>query len=252
MLVNSLKSNIANQFPLLHKYPEVFVAMSSRADGSMKILPESDKLAAANNKNRRKFLNRVGLAEDRVFAANLAHSNKITTISAAADQRIIDKVDGLITNIPNIYLSVTVADCLPIIIYHPPTHIVCLLHAGWRGLHSNIIQEAVDLLVQQGTISTHELVISIGPAIGGCHFVVEEDTLTKFQNFPTAINKLGSKHSLNLSEVARQQFLAAGVEDELLGISSICTYCSAAAYFSHRFDQLNPVAAMLVVVGVRS
>ena len=64
------------------------------------------------------------------------HSTKVQYINSPGNY---NKVDGLITDNPNIMLTLKVADCVPIYLYIPDSKIIGLVHSGWRGTVNGII-----------------------------------------------------------------------------------------------------------------
>ena len=53
------------------------------------------------------------------------HARRWTTPSRPAD--------ALVTADPGTVLAILVADCVPIVLYDPPAHVLACVHAGWRG-----------------------------------------------------------------------------------------------------------------------
>ena len=53
--------------------------------------------------------------------------------------------DGLLTRTPGLLLRVGVADCYPLLLYHPKGA-VGALHAGWRGVVGGILPKALERL----------------------------------------------------------------------------------------------------------
>lgn len=223
--------------------------MSLRADGNMKL---------ANNRldnddiphNRIKFLEKHSIDSHNVISADLEHNNTVRVVTVADLGKVIPKCDGLITFEKNLFLSVTVADCLPIVIFHPGKEILCLLHAGWRGLESKIIDKALTTLQGTYKIDSAELLVGIGPAIGPCHYEVNTDLAEKFSQYPNVAIERDSKVFLDLKKIAQKQLMELGILPRNITTSDICTYCQSDTYFSHRKDQSNPVQAMMVVAGI--
>ena len=48
--------------------------------------------------------------------------------------------DGIITNQRDLVLSIQVSDCIPIFISDVNSGVIGLIHAGWRGIAANIIE----------------------------------------------------------------------------------------------------------------
>lgn len=200
--------------------------------------------------NRTNFLEKHSIDPQNVVSADLEHGNNIKIVSVVDKGRIIPHTDGLITTEKDVYLSITVADCLPITLYDSKKSVLCLLHAGWRGLEKSIIENAVATLSKTYGIKSKDLIAEIGPAIGPCHYEVSKDVAEKFSQYSDAVIERDSKIFLDIKKVAQNQLTDLRVHALNIETSAICTYCQSDTYFSHRNDQSKPVKAMMVVVGM--
>lgn len=207
---------------------------------------ESDEIT----QNRNTFLEKHSIDPQSVVSAELEHGNNIRTVFATDNNRIIPHVDGLITTEKDVYLSITVADCLPITLYDSKKNILCLLHAGWRGLEKGIIENAAKTLSIKYDIKLKSLIAEIGPAIGLCHYEVGKGVAEKFSHYPDTIIEKDSKVFLDLKKIAQKQLMELDILPTNIKTSDICTYCQSDTYFSHRKDKSEPVQAMMFVAGL--
>src|SRR3989344_6942325 len=130
------------QFTIFNKYPHLFIAVSSRADGGMKIRYELDK-DIETLQNREKYLRQFGLSNSSVTTAQLIQGDNIASISKKDIGKIIPNTDSLLTSDKDIFLAITTADCLPIFLYDPNRQTIALIHAGWKGLAVGIIDKTI-------------------------------------------------------------------------------------------------------------
>lgn len=137
--------------------------------------------------------------------------------------------DAVATATPGLGVLVLAADCLPIAIAGGGA--VAMVHAGWRGLASGVIEAAVAAVRRLGTTGA-QLSAVIGPGAGACCYEVDEDLHRRFaargEGFRSGANldlKAVAAHQLERSGVAR-------VDD--LGLCTICSHGST--FFSHRRD----------------
>jgi len=146
--------------------------------------------------------------------------------------------DGLLTTTPGLLLRVGVADCYPLLLYHPQGA-VAALHAGWRGVVGGILPKALALLEALGLDpkATH---LAIGPGIGGCCYQVGEEVVEAFQKacLPTFRKDEGApgKYLLDLEEAILLQAKRSGLSEKRIYRIRLCTACSP-ALFSHRRDR---------------
>jgi YfiH family protein len=150
---------------------------------------------------------------------------------------ILPEADGQATAEPGVAVMVMVADCLPIALAGGGA--VAMLHGGWRGLASGIVEEGVRAVRE---LAAHPpgarppegpLVAAIGPGAGVCCYEVGEEVHQAFaQNGP------GVRHGANLDlrRIARERLERAGVET--IHDLTLCTICSdESLLYSHRRDR---------------
>lgn len=232
--------------------PNITFAISKRSDGGMKITGNAsdDQVALAR---RQEFLQPLAIQNSQVVSAGLVHGSQVELVNHNHAGQVVKNTDGLITNSKNIALAVTVADCLPIVLYDPEHQAVGLLHAGWRGLAAGIIENAITKMADHFDTKPEQLQVAIGPSIHQCHYQVGSDLLDVFANekiTQVALKKVGDDSFLDLPVVAEQQLLAFGIQPNKIDISPLCTACHANTFFSFRKDgQKNgaPISAMMVV-----
>ena len=127
--------------------PEVVAVMSEREDGSMKLFRDNN----LNLENRANFFEKIGIGKNKIIAAEIVHGTTVAIVDRAS-AGIILGADGVVTKDENIFLSVTVADCIPVYFYDTENKIIGLVHAGWRGIVGGIIENAVKEILDLGAI----------------------------------------------------------------------------------------------------
>jgi polyphenol oxidase len=239
-------------FSIFEKFPDLFVAMSLREDGNMKLMDTGQDILKDCQvlKNRQIFLDKLGIPERDVVGVMPVHGNNTAIVTKKDSSTFIPTADGLITVYKNVFLSITVADCLPVILYDPEKDVLALLHCGWKGLWHNIIAEAIKKMKENFTVCPEELLAGIGPGIGACHFEVREDLIDKFGSFPEATITRGNHNFLDLKQIAKKQMENEGLKYGNIEVSPVCTFCESKKYFSHRKDRTEPVHAMIFVTGI--
>lgn len=217
--------------------PQLFSAMSTRQDGSMRL---------EHTDNRTRFLQQHKIDRSKVVSAELCHGKNVAFVNSL-DATTIPKTDALVTTNPDVYLSITVADCVPITLFDSENYVLGLVHAGWRGLQQKIISEAVANMQQKGA-NSEKITAIIGPHIGACHYEVGEEVSTHFNDIQNAVN---SKNYLDLHRVTQFQLENSGIAKSSITHQNSCTFCNSETYFSYRKDQNDPVQVMMVVAGMR-
>lgn len=153
--------------------------------------------------------------------------------------------DGLFSpDISDLSLGVLTADCLPVIIADQNSDARALLHCGWRGTFSGILQVALGCFKRRG-IPERNLLIGIGP--GACRecYQVREDLVGRLRevekdNIWLSAEEQGilllpslGQFRLDLKKFVSQQAMALGVLKESIFDCDICTICDR-RFFSHR------------------
>ena len=122
----------------------VKIFFSAREAGQMKFSETGgDEQIRANRGN---FLHKNGIDPAKLISVDLVHGINVAMVKKNNAGTFIPKTDGLITSEKNLFLSVTVADCLPIFLSDINSRFVGLLHCGWRGLSSRIIERGIELI----------------------------------------------------------------------------------------------------------
>lgn len=223
------------------RYPEVIAALSERTDGSMKLVKGSN----LNSDNRQRFF--AQFSQEKIISAELVHGSKIVVVDRDSKE-IINDVDGLITQDPNVLLSITVADCVPVYFYEADRGIVGIVHSGWRGTVAGVVDTAVKTIITLGG-DPASLVAALGPGINACHFEVQADVLEKFSAYPDSITHRNGKIFIDLKSIIIEQLTNLGIKQANIENHPDCTM-EGDRYFSFRRDKPEIVETMAAVIGL--
>jgi YfiH family protein len=164
---------------------------------------------------------------------NQTHSSDVVTLSEPMTS-IID-ADASYTGSAGVVCCVMTADCLPILLCAQSGNAVAAVHAGWRGLADGIVEKSVALFGEPVTAW-------IGPAIGPTAFEVGEEVVRAFvSHHSNAIaafepGEQAGKWMGNLSLLAKQRLVDAGVLENQIVESGLCTYSDEETFYSYRRD----------------
>lgn len=215
--------------------PAATVCFSTRLGGvstapfdslNLGVLTDDDRGAVVEN--RRRLASALSIDGKRMAMARQVHGAKLELHEdEPVPQHFLDPgdpppdADGHLTRVRALPLMVLVADCLPVAMTGPGG--LAMLHCGWRGLAAGIVGDAA------GRVAATDA--AIGPGIGPCCFEVGEEVFDAFSGLGPGLR---NGRNLDLREVARRQLEVAGVER--VETASICTFCDAGNFFSHRRD----------------
>ncbi len=173
------------------KYRNIESAMSVKSSPSSDIL--LNYLAPVNEK----------YLPEKTVKLNQVHGDKIHIIENTNEIDYVNGLDGdgLITTVPDVALSISVADCAPVALFDIDGSAIGLVHSGWRGTEKNIVGKAVMMLIDY-RIEPQNIFAYIGPAIGAENYEVGKEF---FKNFPhTAFEKDGKIFFDLVGEIERQ------------------------------------------------
>jgi YfiH family protein len=139
------------------------------------------------------------------------------------------EADALLMRPAGVPAAVAAADCLPIALVGPEESGV--VHAGWRGLCSGVIETA--LTEFEGGKPT----AWIGPSIGPCHYQVGAEVVEAFARSnpgaPDFWTTDGDRFRFDLRAAARWVLRKAGAEVD--DYEPPCTFCDT-RFYSYRRD----------------
>ena len=243
------------KFSIMSRFPELVHGISKRAYGDMRFGTLAPEKVV---ENRRQFFQKLGININNVTVAKLAHGIKIFAVSelekgkgAKELETAIPETDALICREKDIFLMVTGADCLPILLYDPIMRVCGIIHAGWRGIAGQIIPKTIQKMADFG-IDGHNLAAGIGPGICQKHFVVKKDVLNIYQDlYPSATLVRNNDGYVDLKRAATFDLTNAGISSNNIQVANECTVCNNGIYGSYRKEG-SGAPAFAAVIGIKS
>ncbi len=160
------------------------------------------------------------------------HGTKILRASEAtlATSENRPDADGIYTTTSHA-VAVKTADCLPLLIGSSSSRFAMAVHAGWRGLTSGILRNAIKS--SESYTPLESLVICIGPSLSTDAFEVGRDVVDRLMSadfglpevaWPFALAKgRHEKWHIDLQSAAAIQLYIAGVKAENIQVIRSCT-----------------------------
>lgn len=229
-------------FALFSAFPRLLYGISDRNDGPMKLVGDGSSARDV----RAIYFAKENIHLDRVVSAALVHGKHIEQVAFTSGGKAFADTDGLITRDTETFLSVTVADCIPVYFFDPVHDVVGIVHAGWRGVVGGIVPEMVRVMKTDYDSYTADILVGIGPSIQQCHFEITGEIRDQFDT--DVIEERDGKLFVDLSKMLVRQLHEAGVtriED-----SGFCTFCNPNEYFSYRRDKPAQIEAMIAWIGL--
>jgi YfiH family protein len=248
--MNSSKIKVLRS-ALFSPHPDVRCGISTRWGGVSPVPYEMNMSMKVGDKeeyvlkNRELFFRQIGIPPERLAIPNQVHGSDIMRV---AEPGIYEACDGLITNSENVFLTVTVADCVPIFIYDPVGKAVAAVHAGWRGSKTKILKKAIEAMIREFNSEPKNLLAYIGPSAGVCCYEIGHEIAEQFEDV-YILRHLGRNPHLDMRAVQLDLLLEMGLPEKHIEVSHYCTVCSPNLFHSYR--RLGPNSGrMMGVIGI--
>ena len=188
---------------------------------------------------------------ERIITLKQIHSNFVISINNGDIDYSSDMGDAIVTRVRNIGIGVYTADCVPIVLVDNDATAIAVIHAGWRGTLSRIINTTLDTMESEFGIPSSKILAVIGPAVGRCCYEVGEEVALRFisefedWNGFMFTNK-DSNYTIDLKEANRVSLINKGVGN--VDVIEVCTRCNE-NFHSFRRDG-NGVGKQLSFIGL--
>lgn len=200
--------------------------------------------------NRELLCQFLGLPFSHLLMPHQTHHDKVCKIdesflslSQSEREQRLEGIDALMTDLPDVCVSVSTADCIPVLLYDDVHHAVAAVHAGWRGTVSSIVRKTVERMEEVYHTDVNDVKAVIGPGISLDAFEVGDEVYDAFQSagFPMmqiakryVLSEEKTKWHIDLWEANRWELLQSGVPFSHIHLSGICTYSHNDRFFSAR------------------
>lgn len=229
-------------FKQFTKHQNLKYGFSTRKDGSMNRHTQKE--------NRENYFKKIGIDPNRVVTADLIHGQKAIKVTEEMGGKMIQDADGLITNEKNLFLSATGADCFLIYFYDSLKQAVGISHTGWCGLLAGVIKNTIEGMILNFGSAPQNILVGISPGIRKCHFKINPEDKTKYENYPGTIIENKDEVFIDLAGIIKFQLQDNKVLEKNIEDSGICTYCDKDEYFSYRRDKPSEVQPMVGYIGL--
>jgi len=167
----------------------------------------------------------------------------------AENAGLYEGYDAMITNHPGLFLSVTIADCTPVLVYDPVHRAVATIHAGWRSTAALIAKKALRAMKESFHTRPQDCVAYVGTCIDECSYEVGEEVAKHFETAFVRQNGLPGKYCLDLKAANAAQLRSRGILESRIEISPYSTVLNNEDYFSHRKEK-GQTGRMLALIGL--
>ena len=112
--------------------------------------------------NRRRMAEQLGVPFDHLISVHQVHSPDVVVVDRPWNGAPRPKADALVTRTEGLAISVTTADCGPILFVDPNARVIGAAHAGWKGALTGVLETTIDAMEKLGA-ERGSIVAAIGP-----------------------------------------------------------------------------------------
>jgi len=198
--------------------------------------------------NRDRLAELIDFPLDNWVGAEQTHAVFVRKISASdrglgarSYENAFKSTDGFYTSERGILLTLCFADCVPLFFIAPKAGMIGCAHAGWKGTVHGIARNMAEAWEKEG-IKASEIYAAIGPSICGKCYIVDDRVITFVENTLESVEKKPynqikeGQFSLDLQETNKLIMMAAGIPEQNISVTSLCSSCDQDHFYSHRRD----------------
>ncbi len=195
--------------------------------------------------NRKRFFGGLSIGLDELAIPRQVHGAVVRKIDRPGTY---ESCDALFTDRRRVFLCVTIADCVPVLVHAPGVPAVGVVHAGWRGTANRILPAALGAMMQQFGCKADGLRMYLGPSAGVCCYDVGEEVASVIGE--QHLRREGAAIRADLKSALLAQLGELGVPASNIEISPHCTISDSTLCHSYRRDRESS-GRMMGVIGLR-
>jgi polyphenol oxidase len=165
---------------------------------------------------------------------------------------VAPEADAFVSSSRDVAVAIRVADCVPLLMADRTRDVVAAVHAGWRGTAARAAVAALEAMEREFGTTPADVIVAIGPSIGPCCYEVGSELVDAFAAagherylidrwFLAPAPPRGSRERVRLRlDVAganRDQLLLAGVPEDQIYSSGLCTAMHLGVLTSYRVEK---------------
>lgn len=197
--------------------------------------------------NFRRIGEAIGVRCEDMVLSKQTHTTNVRVVTEAdrgkgiVRERDYTDVDGLVTDVPGICLVTSYADCVPLYFVDPVNKVIGLSHSGWRGTVGKIGKKTVEVMKNTFGSDPRDILAAVGPSVCMDCYEVSRDVIDKVKEaFAEHLweqlfyRKPDGKYQLDLWKANELIFREAGISEEHIAVTNVCTHCNSDILYSHR------------------
>lgn len=179
-----------------------------------------------------------------VILPHQTHGTEVRVVDealmAAADderEKALYGVDAVVTSLQGVCIGVSTADCIPVFLYDTRLRVIAAVHAGWRGTCERITECTLQQMQRTYGTRPADVAACIGPGISLKAFEVGDEVYARFQKAGFCMEQVAVRYDkwhIDLWKANQIILQEAGVPENKILVSGICTWGNNADFFSAR------------------
>jgi YfiH family protein len=129
--------------------------------------------------NRRRMAEQMGVPPSHFLGVHQIHSPDAVVATGPWESTSRPRADAIVTRTEGLAISVTAADCGPILLVDPNARVIGAAHAGWKGALTGIVESTVEAMERLGA-ERAGIVAAIGPLIRQHSYEVGNEFVERF------------------------------------------------------------------------
>ena len=184
---------------------------------------------------------------DRIFAI----TSDFLALSERERKDALEGIDAIMTDVRDVVMGISTADCIPVIVYDSAHHVAAAIHAGWKGTRLRIVTKAIKEMQRLYGTDPSVCTAAIGPGISQESFEVGQEVVDAFVEAGFDMSRyviMKAEPHIDLKAINLDLLTAAGVRQENVFVSEIDTFTDE-NYFSARREQHGVVKCGRILSG---
>jgi YfiH family protein len=213
------------------------------------IVKDDDFVENADAKEIKRLLQKITGQKRRIISLSQMHRDGCVVVTSKDEPRGRYEGDAILTDRNDVFICVSVADCLPIFLLEEKRGVIGLVHAGWRGTLLGITRRILDAAKNKLNCDPSCFTAAFGPCIRSCCYQVRDDVAILFDDECVSYSQK-EESNLDLADLNLKQLADGGVKRNKIIASNSCTCCEEELFYSYRREKEN-AGRMIGFMGLR-
>ena len=148
---------------------------------------------------------------------------------------IVPDHDALVSDVPDLLLTVVAADCALILLADPAAGVIGACHSGWRGTVGAVLPHTVDAMIALGA-EPARVSAWIGPCISAESFEVGEEVAARFTGAAVIRRADWPRPHIDLRTALVAQLGTAGLSADNVEVDDRCPALDTSEFYSYRAE----------------